>query len=70
MRSSKSKVPAGFCKECNSQIYLSGGQYSCRCGAANEQSYNFPSSWVFQAHQGAELPKSKSKSAAKASSSQ
>ncbi len=67
MRSSKSKVPAGFCKECNSQIYLSGGQYSCRCGAANEQSYNFPSSWAFHADQGAELPKSKS--AAKAGSS-
>ena len=67
MKSNKSKVTAGFCKKCNSQVYLSGGQYSCGCGVVNANSYDFPSSWAFHPDQGAELPKSKS--AAKAGSS-
>jgi hypothetical protein len=39
---------AGFCRECNSYLYLSrwDGHYACLCGSESATSYYVPFSWV------------------------
>jgi len=48
MRSSKSGMIAGFCRQCHSDVQLANGLYFCQCGSASDKSYYFLPSWVFK----------------------
>ena len=56
MRSRNSETIAGFCRLCHCDVHLANKIYSCRCGSASDQSYDFPANWVFKLSQVAKAP--------------
>ena len=56
MRSRKSETIAGFCRQCHSDVQQANRIYSCQCGSASDESYDFPPGWVFKLSQVAKPP--------------
>ena len=48
MKSKKSEVTAGYCRECHSDVQLANRIYFCRCGSTSDESYDSPPSWIFK----------------------
>ncbi len=44
----KSAAIAGFCQHRHSDVQLANRIYFCQCGSASDESYDSPSSWVFE----------------------